>query len=88
LLLFYRYKTDLISFWQKEMVNLYNQGQSKEFFRRWLENVPVQKIEDDLVAQKLELELNIHFAVYPFRIGSREASQSSLLLIIDHIHSF
>jgi len=58
------------------MVNLYNQGQSKEFFRRWIENVPIQKIENDLAAQKLELELNIHFAVYPFRIGGREASRT------------
>jgi hypothetical protein len=54
------------------MITLFHQGQRKEFFRRWLESIPAQKINDDITAQKLELELNIHFAIYPFRKGVKD----------------
>jgi hypothetical protein len=54
------------------MMALFHQGRKKDFFIAWGENVPEQKIHEDLHAQKLELELNIHFAVYPFRIGGSD----------------
>ncbi|CAF0879503.1 unnamed protein product [Brachionus calyciflorus] len=59
-----------------EMVSLFLQGQRKEFFRRWIENISPDLIEYDLQAQKLELELNIHFAVYPFRKNSRDVNNT------------
>ncbi|RNA21811.1 lisH domain-containing ARMC9 isoform X2 [Brachionus plicatilis] len=57
-----------------EMIGLFIQGQRKDFFRRWSEYIAPDLINEDLHAQKLELELNIHFAVYPFRknTNSRE----------------
>ena len=54
------------------MIGLFMQGQRKEFFNRWIENIPQELITDDIQAQKLELELNIHFAVYPFRKNTKE----------------
>jgi hypothetical protein len=56
------------------MDNLFHQGNQKEFFRRWVENIPAQKISEDLNAQKLELELHIHFAIYPYRIGTKDVN--------------
>ena len=58
------------------MINLFGQGQKKEFFRRWLENVPTQKVNDDLEVQKLELELNLHFAIYPLRVGGKDVNSN------------
>ncbi len=59
---------------KNEMLNLFGQGQKKEFFRRWLENVPPQQVNDDIEVQKLELELNLHFAIYPLRVGGKDVS--------------
>ena len=56
------------------MIHLFHQGQRKEFFRRWIENVPSQTINDDLNAHKIELELNIHFAIFPFRKGGKDVN--------------
>jgi hypothetical protein len=55
-------------------MSLFHRGQKKEFFLNWNENVPEQRINQDLQAQKLELELNIHFAVYQFRAGGNDVN--------------
>lgn len=49
------------------MIGLFIQGQRIDFFQRWFEYITPDLINQDLQAQKLELELNIHFAVYSFR---------------------
>jgi hypothetical protein len=49
------------------MTQLFASGQRKEFFRRWLQNVPSSLLNEDIATQKLEFELNIHFAIYPLR---------------------
>lgn len=49
------------------MIHLFNQGQRKEFFRRWMENISSNEIAHSMAAQRLEFELNIHFAIYYFR---------------------
>jgi LisH domain-containing protein ARMC9 len=59
------------------MIQLFCQGQRKEFFRRWLQNIPASLLTEDLSAQKLEFELNIHFAIYPLRRGGRDAKVQS-----------
>lgn len=51
------------------MINLFSQGQRKEFFRHWIENVPIEIFSEQIDAQKLEMELNIHFAVFYYRKG-------------------
>ncbi len=60
---------DLLTFSksQNEMLNLFNQGERKEFFRYWVENIPAELISSQYEAQRLEMELYIHFAVYQFR---------------------
>ncbi len=60
----------LLSFILKnEMIQLFCHGQRKEFFRRWLQNIPSSFVNEDVAAQKLEFQLNIHFAIYPLRKG-------------------
>ena len=49
------------------MIHLFSQGQRKEFFRHWIENVPIEIFNEQVDAQKLEMELNIHFAVFYYR---------------------
>ena len=49
------------------MIHLFNQGQRKEFFRRWVENIVVNDSIQNIDDQKLEFELNIHFAIYCYR---------------------
>ena len=49
------------------MIHLFNQGQRKEFFRRWVENIVVNDSIENIDDQKLEFELNIHFAIYYYR---------------------
>jgi hypothetical protein len=57
---------------QNEMTQLFGSGQRKEFFRRWLQNVPSALLNEDTSTQKLEFELNMHFAVYPLRKNGRD----------------
>jgi hypothetical protein len=53
------------------MIHLFNQGQRKEFFRHWIENVPTQIIDELTEAQQIEMKLHMHFAVYSYRrVGS------------------
>ena len=61
------------------MIQLFLQGQRKEFFRRWMENIPSQLLNDDIKAQRLEFELNINFAISPFKkgLGGKDVSLSS-----------
>ncbi len=49
------------------MIHLFNQGERKEFFRYWIENIPTELISSKYEAQRLEMELYIHFAVYQFK---------------------
>lgn len=53
------------------MINRFNQGQRKEFFRHWIENIPTEMISTQYDAQRLEMELYIHFAVYFYRKGGQ-----------------
>jgi hypothetical protein len=57
---------------KNEMVQLFCHGQRKEFFRRWLQNIPANIVNNDTSAQKLEFELNIHFAIYPLKTGAKD----------------
>ena len=52
------------------MMHLFNQGQRKEFFRHWMENIPIDIFNNDIDAQKLEIQLYIHFAVFYYRKNS------------------
>jgi hypothetical protein len=61
------------------MVQLFCHGERKEFFRRWLQNIPNDFFNDNMEAQKLEFELNIYFAVYPLRKGGKEVQQKKAL---------
>lgn len=51
-------------------MHLFNQGQRKEFFRHWIENIPIDVFSNDVDAQKLEIQLYIHFAVFYYRKNS------------------
>ena len=68
---------------KNEMLNLFAQGEKKEFFRRWLENVSPHQVTEDLEVQKLELELNLHFAIYPLRLGGKEVNKSAPYLFLN-----
>lgn len=54
------------------MLNLFGIGERQVFFKKWEENIPQERIDENVSAQKLELELNIHFAVYPFRNNTNQ----------------
>jgi hypothetical protein len=54
------------------MIQLFCHGERKEFFRRWLQNIPANIINDNTETQKLEFELNIYFAIYPLRKGGKD----------------
>jgi hypothetical protein len=54
------------------MIQLFCHGERKEFFRRWLQNIPANIINDNADTQKLEFELNIYFAIYPLRKGGKD----------------
>ncbi len=62
------------------MVQLFCHGERKEFFRRWLQNIPNDFFNDNMEAQKLEFELNIYFAVYPLRKGGKEVQNKKKTL--------
>lgn len=49
------------------MMSSFIRGERKEFFAKWQENIPPDRIEKDSIGQKLELELYIYFAIYPLR---------------------
>ena len=75
------------------MISLFHQGQQREFFKRWHEIIipetpppppsssPRSSTGDN---QRLELELNIHFAIYPFQKWPKDV----LLHIISHNITF
>ena len=60
----------LVLFFKNEMIHLLNQGQRKEFFMRWIENIPSHIMSENEDAQRLEMKLNMHFAVYYYRKGT------------------
>ena len=41
------------------MLHLFNLGQRKDFFRRWVENISVNEINENIVGQKLEFEFEL-----------------------------
>ena len=49
------------------MVHLFNQGQRKEFFRRWVESIASSEAAESMLGQRIEFELNIHFAIYYYK---------------------
>ncbi|XP_041126711.1 lisH domain-containing protein ARMC9 isoform X2 [Polyodon spathula] len=52
---------------QKDMITSFEDGDMKVFLDLWAEHVPAQVRDCDLLAQKLEFYLHIHFAVYPLK---------------------
>lgn len=56
------------------MILMFVRGERKAFFKKWEENIPQERIDENVSAQKLELELNIHFAVYPFRSNGKDVN--------------
>ncbi|GAB1605954.1 domain-containing ARMC9-like isoform X2 [Argonauta hians] len=52
---------------QKNILEYFDLGKRKDFLREWNSNIPADIRKTDLVAQKLEFSLWIHFAVYPMR---------------------
>ena len=58
------------------MVQLFCHGERKEFFRRWLQNIPANIINDNIDTQKLEFDINIYFAIYPLSTGGKDVKNS------------
>lgn len=52
---------------QGNFLHCFDAGNSQRLFQLWNKHVPVGVRRGDLVAQKIEFYLNIHFAVLPFR---------------------
>ncbi|MBN3321431.1 ARMC9 protein, partial [Atractosteus spatula] len=52
---------------QKEMISSFEDGDLKVFFELWNEHIPAQIRDVDLLAQKLEFYLHIHFAIFPLK---------------------
>lgn len=53
------------------MLKLFDQGKGIEFFNLWHDNIKEQKINKSFEAQKLELELNIYFAIFSYKIEGK-----------------
>jgi hypothetical protein len=60
---------------KNEILQYFNQGERKEFFRCWIEYLPGQLLNNESETQKLEFELNIKFAIFPYRNKSVESKE-------------
>ncbi|XP_071946131.1 lisH domain-containing protein ARMC9-like isoform X2 [Antedon mediterranea] len=63
---------------QTDIMNLFNMGARKEFFRIWDENIPEGIRRGDATCKKLEFYLNIYFAIFPINYQMSTGKKSSI----------
>ena len=61
------------------MLKLFDQGKGIEFFNLWHDNIKEQKINKSFEAQKLELELNIYFAIFSYKIEGKNVILQNII---------
>lgn len=73
---------------QKDMITSFEDGDMKVFLDLWAEHVPAQVRDCDLLAQKLEFYLHIHFAIYPLKNSLGKLDREDLDERITHFKHY
>ncbi|MGH0134046.1 UNVERIFIED_CONTAM: hypothetical protein FKN15_011805 [Acipenser sinensis] len=73
---------------QKDMITSFEDGDMKVFLDLWSEHVPAQVRDCDLLAQKLEFYLHIHFAIYPLKNSLGKLDREDLDERITHFKHY
>lgn len=60
------------------MLQHVRKGNRKAFFEAWEKNIPLDVRNSDLVAQKLEFNLHMYFAVYSLKNATDVSSEESM----------
>ncbi|KAF4083077.1 hypothetical protein AMELA_G00135920 [Ameiurus melas] len=62
---------------QKDLLSSFDDGEMKVFFKLWTKNIPAHVRDGDLVVQKLEFYLHVHFAIYPLKnsVGKQDKAE-------------
>ncbi|XP_066565322.1 lisH domain-containing protein ARMC9 isoform X2 [Amia ocellicauda] len=69
---------------QKDLISSFEDGDMKVFFELWTEHIPAQIRDFDLLAQKLEFYLHIHFAIFPLKNTLRQPDRAEFEDRITH----
>ncbi|XP_033883898.2 lisH domain-containing protein ARMC9-like isoform X2 [Acipenser ruthenus] len=73
---------------QKDMITSFEDGDMKVFLDLWAEHVPAQVRDCDLLAQKLEFYLHVHFAIYPLKNSLGKLDREDLDERITHFKHY
>ncbi|XP_041095701.1 lisH domain-containing protein ARMC9-like [Polyodon spathula] len=70
------------------MITSFEDGDMKVFLDLWAEHVPAQVQDCDLLAQKLEFYLHVHFAIYPLKNSVGKLDREDLDERITHFKHY
>ncbi|MGH0149129.1 UNVERIFIED_CONTAM: hypothetical protein FKN15_015067, partial [Acipenser sinensis] len=73
---------------QKDIITSFEDGDMKVFLDLWAEHVPAQVRDCDLLAQKLEFYLHVHFAIYPLKNSLGKLDREDLDERITHFKHY
>ena len=62
------------------LLNFFHQGNRNEFMELWLKILPDTTRQIDTIAQNLEFNLNVYFAIYPIH-DYVDLNQSKVIMI-------
>ncbi|KAM6127521.1 LOW QUALITY PROTEIN: lisH domain-containing protein ARMC9 [Phoenicopterus ruber ruber] len=73
---------------QKDLLTAFENGEQKVFFQLWQEHISSSVQDNDLVAQKLEFYLHIHFATYLLKHSMGKPDKAELEERISHFKAY
>ncbi|KFZ68164.1 LisH domain-containing protein ARMC9, partial [Podiceps cristatus] len=73
---------------QKDLLTAFENGEQKVFFQLWQEHISSSVRDNDLVAQKLEFYLHIHFATYLLKHSMGKPDKAELEGRISHFKAY
>ncbi|NXW21033.1 ARMC9 protein, partial [Circaetus pectoralis] len=73
---------------QKDLLTAFENGEQKVFFQLWEEHISSSVRDNELVAQKLEFYLHIHFATYLLKHSMGKPDKAELEERISHFKAY
>ncbi|NWU70920.1 ARMC9 protein, partial [Pterocles burchelli] len=73
---------------QKELLAAFEDGEQDIFFQLWENHISSSVQDDELVAQKLEFHLHVHFAIYPLKHFIGKPDEDELEERISHFKAY
>ncbi len=63
------------------MIVYFDQGKRTEFFKLWNDNIIKQNVDQNFEGHRLELELNIHFAIFSYKENCKDVNFKAFIFL-------